>query len=481
MPTKVKVKTYSRPWGYYGKPQNPPIGGGATSIIARSEAFNNHYGYDYISYPAGKKAEFHECDHLSYLRPKYGTAFRQEIRVTDPYEIVQSDNHIASFVKSGGYDPVVADKRYPNDPGIQKVKQTALVPSHMLREISLRGCALRLPSFKSEVSLINFLLELKDLRKMLLQCKKFAEYVDKVTSVARGENSVKTLKVSNKDLASNYLGGEFGWLPFARDVVGIARAIGTIRSRLKKFIKEQHQVKVGKYSKSLSNMFFSSVSQEGDNIYVGPSVRNDLPDMYAFISGGTEQIAVRNRRVVFTIKYSYWIPEMTDFQVKLRALCSVLGLEWNPKIIWDAIPWSFLIDWCVDVGDLLEKQLAKPVFPISLRVHEIMVSETHHFSYKRMVNVPYVWDPPNAGAGVTLMTTSKGKIVRRYKNKFITEAECIKMPWRGDPGAPRPRQLACFLALLVTNAKAVKKRKPRPPSKARMPSKHGSWIRTRGR
>jgi hypothetical protein len=54
-----------------------------------------------------------------------------------------------------------------------------------------------------------------------------------------------------------------------------------------------------------------------------------------------------------TLLMRYSIPEMGEIELKIRAFLDVLGVRLDPAIIWNAIPFSFVVDWVVDVGSFL--------------------------------------------------------------------------------------------------------------------------------
>jgi hypothetical protein len=45
-------------------------------------------------------------------------------------------------------------------------------------------------------------------------------------------------------------------------------------------------------------------------------------------------------------------------------LIDALGLSWNPKHIWDAVPWTFVIDWVAKVGDFLDRYATGALDPV---------------------------------------------------------------------------------------------------------------------
>jgi hypothetical protein len=401
---------------------------------------------------ASSKAKFNACQHTVMERVKYAHGFRQEIVPTNAYRVVATNDYIASLIK-GEQDSV---KKWPgggpmDDPGFRALLNEGLVPDEQLKSFSLFGAKKILPQFKNEVSIINFLIELKDLPRMLRQLKSTVDYfLDR----AKG-------KIDPKFVPNSVLAVEFGWLPFVSDIVNIARALGNFRKQLKLLIKDQHKIRISSVHRTVPS-YFRQTDLAGSDIYVGPSIADGLPEMRAFLNSGSESIAVRNRRITFTIKYSYWVPDLTKSQVELRSLLQALGVEWNPKIIWDALPFTFLVDWVTDVGAWLESQFRLPTFEVSLRVHEFCISEKCSYSFERYGNVPTKWDPPDRNVGKqTYWYTSKGTYFRRRVNDFITREECLRLPWRGIRGNLSSRKLASFLSLIVTNAKAAKKAGPR--------------------
>jgi len=50
------------------------------------------------------------------------------------------------------------------------------------------------------------------------------------------------------------------------------------------------------------------------------------------------------------IQYRYYYPGFSSVHAHLNGMLDVLGVNLNPQIIWNAIPWSFVIDWLLSVG-----------------------------------------------------------------------------------------------------------------------------------
>jgi hypothetical protein len=61
---------------------------------------------------------------------------------------------------------------------------------------------------------------------------------------------------------------------------------------------------------------------------------------------------------------------MSNLQAEIKGFCAAFGLAFDPQIIWDAIPFSFVVDWFWQVGDWLHDKLSLDPFPVVLRIHE---------------------------------------------------------------------------------------------------------------
>jgi hypothetical protein len=54
------------------------------------------------------------------------------------------------------------------------------------------------------------------------------------------------------------------------------------------------------------------------------------------------------------IEYNYNFTRFEVENARLLSIMDTLGVNLNPAIIWNAIPWSFVIDWLINVGKFLD-------------------------------------------------------------------------------------------------------------------------------
>jgi len=140
-----------------------------------------------------------------------------------------------------------------------------------------------------------------------------------------------------KNLAGAHLNYKFGWKPTVGDVRAMLNAVISLEAKLKEF-KEQ-----------------CGVLQERNFL----NERQSLQKSGTFNMGGDPAYFVEWRAILQSVVQSHFkfIPRpllaLGGIDIQLRGYIDTLGFELNPGILWDAIPFSFVVDWFLNVGDFL--------------------------------------------------------------------------------------------------------------------------------
>jgi hypothetical protein len=212
-----------------------------------------------------------------------------------------------------------------------------------------------MPGIKSELSVVNSLIELKDfltLRSTLTSVK------NTIGSLFKQGFGRKTLAEIFRTKADVYLQYKFNIAPLLSDIHGIYRAIANTEKRINALVTRSGRVRVSHYSRSL-NESIDQVTTLADSGYTIPY--HPYPEGQA---GGTGyfQNSVGLTRSVVTEPASFHVQvqynfNYTAYQVehaRILALLDAFGVNFNPAIIWNAIPWSFVVDWLVGIGPWLD-------------------------------------------------------------------------------------------------------------------------------
>jgi hypothetical protein len=141
-----------------------------------------------------------------------------------------------------------------------------------------------------------------------------------------------------KNVAGAHLNYSFGWKPTVGDIRDAINGVRTLKSKLDAFRKS-----VGKIiSRSYTNLS-DSTSKSGTY----------LP---ADVTRSVQWNASIDRKITSHVVYTPLFPTaFGQVDVQLRGMLDVLGFELNPRIIWDKIPFTFIIDWFIGIGAFLER------------------------------------------------------------------------------------------------------------------------------
>lgn len=155
--------------------------------------------------------------------------------------------------------------------------------------------------------------------------------------------------------ADAWLNTQFGWLPFLHDLVSFHKTWKNADTLIKQVIRDNGQwirrggvVTQDEESEVLVDL------DAGNN----PAVLRLNPYLESFFfqpgSCGNFRITrVTRHRSWFSARFRYHIPNVGSVQWKANAVRRLYGLTLDPTLVWELIPWSWLIDWFTNVGDII--------------------------------------------------------------------------------------------------------------------------------
>lgn len=253
----------------------------------------------------------------------------------EPYgDAGQLDKGLPSFVQSG-----------PDGDFISSPVDVDGMNSHALKHM--------LPYIKQQLSLINSVIELKDLKSLPKTFRSLVRFTRTFTQSFAYKKGM-TLAEMVRLAGELFLQWKFGISPLISDIVGIYNSLVGLEKRINDLISRAGRPQVRHYAfrwveypdivDEISDPY-STYGLYSDSIGVGPA---------------TSLISTRNVRYAPStfhaeIEYNY---NYTRYQVEHARLLSTLdslGIKLNPGIIWNAIPWSFVVDWVLKVSDYLDK------------------------------------------------------------------------------------------------------------------------------
>lgn len=188
-----------------------------------------------------------------------------------------------------------------------------------------------------------FIGEIRDVPKML---RKSARYFRDLWVAKWG----RTPRKKFRSAADQWLNTQFGWLPFLSDLRKFYQAyrdteriIAQIRCDNGQWIKRGGTVDQQEESEVVLKETEAHMSHPAliPQFYAGPP------------SGSWYQLTKSSgQKVWFEGRFRYWIPDTTSVAWNARAIAEIYGIYPNPALLWELTPWSWLVDWGTNVGDV---------------------------------------------------------------------------------------------------------------------------------
>lgn len=142
----------------------------------------------------------------------------------------------------------------------------------------------------------------------------------------------------------------FGWKPFVSDVRKLYNLWSDIDKRMAQIVREN-----GKSINRRAVLEQETTTEELRDSY--PGAWRWIPGAFSLTtnSGSSQWVATRTTttKVWYAANYRYYIPDVGSSQWTRRARLALFGGLPTPELLWSVLPWSWLIDWFGNVGDVI--------------------------------------------------------------------------------------------------------------------------------
>jgi len=153
-----------------------------------------------------------------------------------------------------------------------------------------------------------------------------------------------------KNYGGAYLAYNFGWKPLIDDLRKAYQLTYDIDDRLAKL--RRYNGRNSKRSRKLrdttsSTEVVSTTNNAFDYLLTPP------------LSGSRRGRTIRTvtteivDKMWFEGQFRYYVPDIGTLQWDRRARRALFGLDITPSLLWEVMPWSWLIDWFSNVGDVI--------------------------------------------------------------------------------------------------------------------------------
>ena len=214
------------------------------------------------------------------------------------------------------------------------------------------------PQLNDGFSLANFVFELRDIRDLVRTIPRLRRYLANTNTSGWG----------SKPLAEVILAYSFGLLPLISDLKGIIDNILNADKAINKFLSDGKRLESYHFSKELG--FHEDVT------YV------------------TSGIVKTTYKAVYhaTLRCKY------DYKVDNSTFCRLAGCRITPEVLWNAVPWTFVVDWIYKVGDFLAQFDNDPGLTVHINDYCDSIKIVSQTSFELSERGSYISDKIRKGA-----------------------------------------------------------------------------------
>jgi hypothetical protein len=257
------------------------------------------------------------------------------------------------------------------------------------------------------ISLANSLYELKDIKGLIPTFDR---------------------KSLTKTAGNNFLAFEFGVLPMVSDIKAIVNMSEAVDKRIK------HLISVNGRSTRLS---FSREQVYEEPVTFWKNFMNPLDTVYSGDANGVV-FSRQSAKVTFKCGGSLFqdLTDLEDSASKLKALVASSGFNKPARVVWNAIPYSFVVDWFFSLGKLLDTLSVQP-FGGEYRVDRV--------GYSTIEESTWIATVKHQSTGTIVGNPTLGTVhAKRYTRKSGFPAYSLFL----TDGLLSPTQLLLGLAML---------------------------------
>lgn len=185
---------------------------------------------------------------------------------------------------------------------------------------------------KPEINLPVFVYELRDIPKMIRHVGNRIKKVQKLMSEGY------TLRLAAEDS----LALQFGWAPLIGDLFKIVDVMFSVDQK----VAELNRLYSERGLKRRMVLYRGAASNPSRDYYVGPLYGNQTSVRVHYETRLVKWGTVHYRPIT--------VPNYRGHDEQIRAARQICaGLALRPASLWEAMPWSWMIDWFSNVGDYL--------------------------------------------------------------------------------------------------------------------------------
>lgn len=219
-----------------------------------------------------------------------------------------------------------------------------------------------MPDFENGLRGLVFIFELRELPRMLVQLK---EWVPELISALKSLFKDRSLK----EVSSLWLSCEFGHMPFFSDLEKILTRLWNLKKDLNRFLNNENKRQTLHFRWAvdphvLHPAFGVDVRTKGSYVTQTETGYMDFAsDVYHTATLETDEaLTVTGCKYHATLEFMYQLVAAEEMK-RLYLTLDRFGLNLNLEDLWEILPFSFVVDWVLGVGNYLSQFQVKQLEP----------------------------------------------------------------------------------------------------------------------
>jgi len=188
-----------------------------------------------------------------------------------------------------------------------------------------------------------------------------------------------------KAAGDEYLNAAFGWAPFVSDLQSLANSIAHAEKIIRQYERDAGKVVRRKYA--FPETRSSSISVVSTNVSVYANATGQIADVLNTNKGSLVKSREETQRQWFSGAFTYFLPKGTSTRQSMarhvQEAKKLLGLSLTPDTVWNLTPWSWMVDWFSNAGDVISNISDVLIDGLVLRygymMEHTLTSETYTF------------------------------------------------------------------------------------------------------
>lgn len=211
------------------------------------------------------------------------------------------------------------------------------------------------PQMRAGLSSVNSLIELKDIASLRSTIGGVSSSAGALLAILnknykRAFNPSWTFRELAQRWGDIFLQWKFNIRPLISDISGITTTMSRLERRLNDLVSRANRPLIAYYVRDFKEF------DDGEYFDVLPYHSTQFSGQPWWYGSNVLHRQVKFRPTQFhaCMKYSYYYPSYTLVHARVKGLLDGLGVNLNPAIVWNAIKWTWLFDYVVNVSSFLD-------------------------------------------------------------------------------------------------------------------------------